>query len=192
MAREIYYSNFYTKLEVLEKCVSVKNFESYKLEQVKDSKLKMRVTFDEICRSIRRKLLFGCTISSFEFHSIIQIYHARIIPKECVLNAMETKLARLCAQLKDMSDLDIILSTGIRHPNINHFRLGLSMLCCKFRIRSNKLVDTHPDSMDIIVFVSEKTVTGEEISLQFYDKIDQLFGVFKINQTTNNGFVFRF
>ncbi|XWV24470.1 putative ORFan [Tupanvirus deep ocean] len=189
LTKEIYYSNFYSKLEELEKCVTTRDFSEYKLVGLKDSKLKMRVTCDVLCSVIRKKLDFNCTISSFDFHSIVQIYHAKVIPRECVVFSLHLRLEELGKHIRNMTINNVKLSTDIKTPNQKHFKIGLEILCSRFYTTIEKYLDTHPDTMDIVIFVAEKMISEKEISLEFYTKILKYIEIFRID---TEGLVLRF
>ncbi|XWV25703.1 putative orfan [Tupanvirus soda lake] len=189
ITKDIYYSNFYTKLEELEKCVASRDFSEYKLLGMKESKLKMRITCDVLCSVIRKKLDFNCTISSFDFHSIVQIYHGKIIPRECVLYSLQIRLDELAKCIRKITITNVNLSNDIKTPNQKKFKTGLEILCSKFYTAVDKYIDFHPDTMDIVIFVAEKVVSRKEISLDFYIKILKYIETFHIN---TEGFVLRF
>lgn len=158
---DIYYSNFYDKLEEMEICVTERNFTTYSLDIIEPSKLKYRITFDEICREIRNKLTYSCTISSYDFHSVIQIYHTKIIPIECVTNSFKIKLVKLIECLNKFNLDNIFLEADILK---SIFKYILLSLCKKFLLKLNYLMFARPNQLDIIVYVVENILNGNIIA----------------------------
>jgi hypothetical protein len=180
LTKEIYYSNFYVKLEELEYCAAVRNFSGYTQIGSSESKLQMRVTVTELCASIREKLKYNCTISNFDFHAIIQIFHGKSFPKECVMYSMNLKLGRLYNELSKMDVNSIFIEKTIIKQSQKEFKLGLELLCSKFQTNLETYINKYPIQLDTIVFVTEKILAGQKISKRFHTEILEMIKIFGI------------
>ncbi len=182
MTDEIYNSNFFTKLELLETCATNKEFPEFSLIGLRPSKLKMRVTFTELCSVIRKKLSINNTISTFEFHSVIEIYHAKKIPMECVLFAVDIKFKFLIKQLDTISEdnINFDINFELNITDKKAFKTGLQTLCVKFRENIVPcIIKYQREAFDKIIFIAEEVVNGQLINKSCYDKITEYDTAFK-------------
>lgn len=187
LSPEIYYSNFYHKLEEMESCVAKRNFYSYTMDIIKPSKLKSRITFDEICKEIRQKLTHGCTISSYNFHSVVQIYHSKIIPIECILQSLQIKFQKLTDFYRNFDNEKILLEADIVK---SLFKKILLHLYKKIQSKLYMLAMSHPDQLDIVIYVSEKILEGITITKHHSNDIMKFAKVLGVNAQLGFYFVF--
>jgi hypothetical protein len=171
MSDEIFHSCFFSKMDVLERCAQTKTFDGYNLIGLEESKLKLRVTFAEICSFARKKLAINNTINSFEFHSVIEIYHTQSVPLECVVFAMELKFSKLIDALIPITDSDLVIDPTVTSPEGTRFLRGMRFLCQQFKTELRKYILCYKQAFDVVIFVAEKIVDKEVVSKGMYGNI---------------------
>lgn len=173
MTDNVYSECFFTKLELLETCANDREFPGFSLVGLTESKLKMRVTFTELCAIIRMKLDINNTISSFEFHSVIEIFHAKRIPLECVMFALDIKLYSLVNRLETLELRNVVFAANVTNPSLL-FVTGLRLLCIKFGANLDARIIANEQEIDQVISAAEKAISGMEITKKVHDYIVQL------------------
>jgi hypothetical protein len=172
MTSEIYHSDFYLKLDTLIECANQRDFPGYEIYNLEYSKLKMRITVTKLCELIHKKLKTDNTISSLEFHSVIEIYHAKKFPFDCVVFAIEAKLDELCFGLYS-TDPQKLIFDSISNPTPKKFLAGLLNICVKFLKNVEDAIVKYQENkiFDNVIFTAENVINGSIIKKCFYDAI---------------------
>jgi len=176
MTDNIYHSNFHTKINTLESYAIQREFPGLSLrgfrKECNESKLKMRVTIMELISIIRIKLERCNAISSFEFHSIIEIYHTNEIPLECVIFSMSIKLKNILYSLGNVDEEEIILNSDIAKPNRVEFIWRLIYICKYFsNDLSKSIIAYQTQAFDYVIATAERVIQHIEISKVLYNSI---------------------
>jgi len=180
---EIYHSNIYAKINTLKRFVEQREYPEFFLRgfnEGKCSKLKLRVTLAIFCEMIEIKLAHDNSLSSFLFHGIIEIFHAKAkgIPLECVVFSMEIKLKRLIGDLERIDSNEIIFKNPLSKSG-GDFRWGNLYICKYFMDHLEEtLIRYQKDIFDYVIFTAETVINHLEISdvmyksiLSWYDKL---------------------
>jgi len=171
MTNEIYHSCFFAKLDFLETCARAREFPELSLVGLEYvSKLMMRVVFTELCAIIRMKLNIDNTISSFEFHSVIEIFHAKRVPLECVMFGLERKLLSLVIGLKTFELRDVVFDAEVVIPSPS-FVTGLRLLCIELGANLDIYIVKHKKRIEQVISAAEKAISGIGISTEVHDYI---------------------
>ena len=176
MIDSIYHSNFHTKINTLESYAIRREFPGISLrgfrKECNESKLKMRITITELISIIRIKLERCNAISSFEFHSIIEIYHTNEIPLECVIFSMGIKLKNILHSLEKVNENQIILNSDIVKPDRLEFRWRLIYICKYFNKNLSKsIIEYQAQAFDYVIATAERVIELFEISKGLYNSI---------------------
>ena len=175
MTNEIYHSCFYTKLETLKNYALKREFPGISLRSFKDKckfdKLKMRIAITELIDIIEIKLERDNAISSFEFHSVIEVFHKNEIPLELVIFSMGIKLKRLIHELDKFNDV-IILNVTIISPDRNEFKWRLLYICTYFNKNLQEAIIKYQEQVfDYVIASAERVIELVEISKTLYNAI---------------------
>ena len=190
---DIYHSNFLSKLEALETCVTNNNYEDYCIIDLIDSDIKKNITFAALVSTIKYKLGLNNTINSFDFHSIIEIYHTKKIPFECIIFGIEIKLneqlyyfntlesafieniyeLQECEafhrSLRDnLSQSDRLLEDNITGNNFNRI---MQNICIIVKHNIKEYIKRYQTYLDILLIVGDLMISGNIISYNIYRKI---------------------
>lgn len=175
ITKEHYYTDFHSLLEKLDNYTT----ESFTLDKLHASKLKIRITCSELVNLIKQKLSKSCIISSFDFHAVIQITHTKLIPIECVIFALESKLLNLSQALCELNKSTIKISSDIENPDVINFGEKIEKLCQLFKKSIHKYLDTK--HLDLIIYIAEKISQNEVVSAIHYINICKIAKHFQIN-----------
>lgn len=166
---DIYHSNFLLKLEEFETCVTNDNYGDYTLIGLIDSDIKKNVTFNALISIIKYKLELNNTINSFDFYSVIEIYHTKKIPIECVIFGIEIKLS------DQLYYFDMIKSVFIEniYDNItgNNFIGIMKNIYINVKQNINKYIKIYQTYLDILLIGGDIIISGDIISYSIYKKI---------------------
>lgn len=178
---KIYHESFLDKLDFIEELGKERKFAQLTSPCPNISSIKYSVTIAQMSRIMRMSLANNNTVSSFMFHAVIEIYHAHIVPKECVLEAMDLMFGVLVPALRNMKSDNVRIHVDT--PNIGRLIKGLDYVITKWFLRLD-LVKMHRKTVwecletamakyavafDAIVEIANLIVSGCEISKKLYD-----------------------
>lgn len=106
----IYHESFIDKLIRIE-TLPIDEFSLMHTDVIPMSRLKYFVTREYLCRSMRTSIARDNTVSSFMFHSVIEIHRTARLPKECVVNAFCDIFSEILIDLRTMG------ATAVRASN---------------------------------------------------------------------------
>lgn len=176
---KIYHESFLDKLDFIEGLQKDHNFTQLTSPCPNISATKYSITISQLSRIMRMSLADNNTVSSFMFHSVIEIYHAHIVPKECVLMATEILFNGFLQSLRNMKSSNIRIQ--VDSPNIDLLIRGVSYVITQWFIRQESAgtVWEHIEAamaryalaFDNITIIVNRIVTSREISKELYNNV---------------------
>lgn len=180
---KIYHESFLDKLDFIEGLGKDCQFSQLTSPCPNISSIKYSIAISQLSRIARMSLADDNTVSSFVFHTIIEIYHAHIVPKECILMATELAFNEFISQSRVMKHDAVHIH--VDSPNTKVLVGGVSFIITKWFMRLD-LVAQHKKTVweyietamsafavafDNILKITNNIVTGCEISKELYDDV---------------------
>lgn len=172
ITEETYFESFLDKVSVLENCVSANTYTGYSIVTAQTTSFRLQVTLSKICCDIRIKLSNdNNTISAYDFYAVIEIFHTKRIPLECVETIISSKIKIIYDTLMKLNEQSIIVSNSVKQHKL--FLDGLRDFLCvviKKNFTASYLVK-HADTFDKMIIVAEAIATKVPICDNDYEKV---------------------